>query len=144
MSPRIGVASPVIWTRAAIRDGRCASSSADLIVASSSLIGRQLDMRSFSGCRPVGAEANGGRPIVSRAYRGNQGARPGIAPAILLAALLFASGPAAAGPPFTTDDPEPTDTGHWEDYLYSTAIRADHLSSGTALGLELNYGAAPD
>ncbi len=65
--------------------------------------------------------------------------------ALLLApGLLLETGPALAGPPFTTDDPEPTDTGHWEDYLFTQAIRADHLSAGTALGLELNYGAAPD
>jgi hypothetical protein len=80
----------------------------------------------------------------------NQGVRPGIAPAILLAALLLAAdlilgtGAALAGPPFTTDDPEPTDTGHWENYLFSQAVRADHQTSGSALGLELNYGALPD
>jgi hypothetical protein len=108
----------------------------------------------FSGCRPVAAEANGGRPIVSRAALGNQGMAVGFAPAILLAALLLGdlllaglllgADPALAGPPFATDDPEPTDTGHWEDYLFSQAVRADHMTSGTALGLEVNYGAAPD
>jgi hypothetical protein len=106
-------------------------------------------MWSFSGYRPVVAEANGGRPIVSRAALGNQGMAAGFAPAILLAALLLADlllggDPALAGPPFATDDPEPTDYGHWEDYLFAQAIRADRMTSGTALGLEVNYGAAPD
>jgi hypothetical protein len=107
-------------------------------------------MWSFSGCRPLWAEANGGRPIVSPRAASNQGAARGLGLAIRLAALLLAAdllawaSPALAGPPFTTDDPEPTDTGHWEDYLFSQGIRADHMSSGTTLGLELNYGAAPD
>jgi len=66
----------------------------------------------------------------------------------VLAALLVAadlvSGSALAGPPFATDDPEPTDYGHWENYLFSQAVRADHETSGSAIGLELNYGLLPD
>lgn len=60
----------------------------------------------------------------------------------LAAALLPAS--ASAGPPFLTDDPEPTDTGHWEIYgpLVETEGRGTDFE-GSA-GAELNYGAAPD
>ena len=49
-----------------------------------------------------------------------------------------------AGPPFLTDDPEPTDTGHWEIYApaFDAAGRAPDYE-GSA-GAELNYGAAAD
>jgi hypothetical protein len=51
---------------------------------------------------------------------------------------------ARAGPPFLTDDPEPTETGHWE--IYAPLIEADGKGSdfSGAAGVELNYGAAPD
>ena len=64
-------------------------------------------------------------------------------PAVALAAWLL---PAAAwaGPPFLTDDPEPTDTGHWE--IYGPLIEVDGTGSNFAgvAGVEINYGAAPD
>jgi hypothetical protein len=49
---------------------------------------------------------------------------------------------AAAGPPFLTDDPEPTDTGHWE--IYAPAFEAEGRGADYAgsLGAELNFGAA--
>ena len=51
--------------------------------------------------------------------------------------------PAIAGPPFLTDDPVPTETGHWEIYGFSAAEgRAADLDDD--LGLDLNYGAAKD
>jgi len=52
--------------------------------------------------------------------------------------------PAFAGPPFLTDDPEPTDYQHWETYLYGTGEHTGgaYLIYGPAL--ELNYGALPD
>lgn len=60
-----------------------------------------------------------------------------------LAALLLPSA-ALAGPPFLTDDPEPTETGHWE--IYAPLLEAE--GSGDAfegsLGAEINYGAAPN
>jgi len=57
-------------------------------------------------------------------------------------AALTAS-PALAGPPYVTDDAEPTDTGRYEIYLFAsgTATRDD---SGGAGGIDFNYGAAPD
>lgn len=53
-------------------------------------------------------------------------------------------GAAVAGPPFQTDDPEPTEAGHWEIYapLFETEGADDDF--GGALGTEINYGAAPD
>lgn len=60
----------------------------------------------------------------------------------LAAALL--PGAAKAGPPFLTDDPEPTDTGHWE--IYAPLLEASGRGSDYegSMGAELNYGAAPN
>jgi hypothetical protein len=62
--------------------------------------------------------------------------------ASLFGAFCVAS-PAAAGPPFLTDDPEPVDLGHWEVIGFSmgTVVRGD--SAGTLPGVEVNYGALP-
>ncbi len=57
-------------------------------------------------------------------------------------ALLIASGEAAAGPPYVTDDPEPTDPGGWEIYAFTTGATTPGGFDG-ATGLDLNYGAAP-
>ena len=46
------------------------------------------------------------------------------------------------GPPFLTDDPEPTDTGHWEIYApYFEAEGRGNTFAGSS-GAELNFGAA--
>src|SRR6185436_16151551 len=47
-------------------------------------------------------------------------------------------------PPFLTDDPEPTDTGHWEIYapLFEGSGKGSDFEG--SLGVELNYGAAPN
>jgi hypothetical protein len=66
-----------------------------------------------------------------------------MAPAAILALAIVGSGPAAAGPPFVTDDPEPTDSGHWEIYNFVSATRAGGVTSGQA-GLDINYGGAKD
>jgi hypothetical protein len=50
---------------------------------------------------------------------------------------------ARAGPPFLTDDPEPTDTGHWEIYAPSIEVEGSGRDFEGALGTEINYGAAP-
>lgn len=57
---------------------------------------------------------------------------------------IVVSRPALAGPPFVTDDPEPTDTGHFENYLYVQGTRAGGVTSGPAEGVEINYGGFPD
>jgi hypothetical protein len=56
---------------------------------------------------------------------------------LLAGAILALPCAAAAGPPYVTDDPEPTETGHWENYLFATA----QGDQGQA-GFDLNYGAA--
>ncbi len=54
--------------------------------------------------------------------------------------LCLAATPALAGPPYDTDDPEPTDLGHWEVYAFTAGSRAQGSVDGAA-GLDLNYGA---
>src|ERR1700687_4674009 len=49
-----------------------------------------------------------------------------------------------AGPPFLTDDPEPTDYQHWENYLFASG---DHTGGGYTIdgpAAEVDYGAFPD
>ena len=58
------------------------------------------------------------------------------------AALLLAS-PALAGPPYVTDDPEPTDLGKYEIYLFAGGTATKDGSGGEG-GIDFNYGAAPD
>lgn len=50
--------------------------------------------------------------------------------------------PAAAGPPYLTDDPVPTDPGHWEIYAFAAGEGHRATLDGDA-GLDLNYGALP-
>jgi Putative MetA-pathway of phenol degradation len=59
-------------------------------------------------------------------------------------AILLSPSAAFAGPPFLTDDPEPTDTGHWEIYapLIEAEGRGDEFDVAT--GTEINFGAAKD
>lgn len=55
-------------------------------------------------------------------------------------ALAGAATPAFAGPPYLTDDPVPTDTGHWEIYAFTQGEgRGSALDDDT--GFDLNYGA---
>ena len=53
--------------------------------------------------------------------------------------LCLAATPALAGPPYDTDDPEPTDLRHWEVYAFTAGSRAQGSVDGAA-GLDLNYG----
>lgn len=59
-----------------------------------------------------------------------------------LAGLILwgAAAPAIAGPPYVTDDPVPTDTGHWEIYGF-TSGEGHRWSLEEDVGLDLNYGA---
>lgn len=84
---------------------------------------------SFSKCSTCG-----GRPRAGR--------RPFRAIALLLAAIF--PGTALAGPPFITDDPVPTDTGHWE--IYAPLVEAEGRGADVegSAGFEINYGAARD
>ncbi len=55
--------------------------------------------------------------------------------------VLAAAQPTVAGPPYVTDDPEPTDTGHWEIYAFADGLDASGVTAGES-GLDMNYGAA--
>ena len=57
--------------------------------------------------------------------------------------LSFVPIAANAGPPFLTDDPEPTDTGHWEIYAPEFQSGGSGTDFDGAFGAEINYGAAP-
>lgn len=60
--------------------------------------------------------------------------------ALILLALPVA---AAAGPPYVSDDPEPTDHRRWEIYLFATGGGRQGETAAEG-GLDLNYGAARD
>jgi hypothetical protein len=58
-------------------------------------------------------------------------------------AVVAGSAAAIAGPPFVTDDPEPTDPGRWEIYTFvAGTVTAGETDSQA--GFDLNYGAARD
>jgi hypothetical protein len=59
-----------------------------------------------------------------------------------LALLSFAT-PAHAGPPFLTDDPDPTPYQHYEIYGFAAGERANDGDAG-AVGIDYNYGGAPN
>ena len=63
--------------------------------------------------------------------------------ALLAALLVAAPGLAFAGPPFITDDPEPTEVHKWEIYTFAAATR-EGGQTGTDVGVDLNYGGARD
>jgi len=62
-----------------------------------------------------------------------------------IAALLLGlmNGPALAGPPFVSDDPEPTDYQHFEIYTFNNGTNTRDGTGGET-GIDFNYGAAPD
>jgi hypothetical protein len=66
-------------------------------------------------------------------------------PKTAMAAALLAAAPtlAFAGPPYMSDDPEPTDYRHYEIYLFANGARAVDGVSGES-GVDFNYGALPD
>ena len=59
---------------------------------------------------------------------------------LLAVGLVAVAAPALAGPPYLTDDPVPTDTGHWEIYAF-TAGEGRSADFDDDIGLDLNYGA---
>ena len=56
--------------------------------------------------------------------------------------LCLAATAAQAGPPYVTDDPEPTDLHHWEIYSFGAGTKTPGQFDATA-GVDLNYGALP-
>jgi len=59
------------------------------------------------------------------------------------AAACAVAAPALAGPPYITDDPEPTDLGHWEVFAYASGVHAAGDTAGEG-GVDINYGAAKE
>src|ERR1700688_3824545 len=64
-------------------------------------------------------------------------------PEIAIVALFALARPASAGPPYVSDDPEPTDYKHFEIYTFNSGTATQSGISG-ATGIDFNYGAAPD
>ena len=62
---------------------------------------------------------------------------------VFTAVLSALSRLAIAGPPYVTDDPEPTDYKHYEIYLFGSATSTRDGSGGSA-GIDFNYGASPN
>ena len=63
--------------------------------------------------------------------------------ALGLVFLVMPYTPAVAGPPYMTDDPEPTDTGHFEIYAFTQGMTAQSGPGGQG-GIDFNYGGAPN
>jgi hypothetical protein len=59
--------------------------------------------------------------------------------ALAMLAMAGAAAPALAGPPYLTDDPVPTDTGHWEIYAF-TAGEGYRSTLDADAGFDFNYG----
>jgi len=58
--------------------------------------------------------------------------------------FLFCNQQVIAGPPFSTDDPQPVDFKHWEYYISTMNTFRTELSSGTSPHFEINYGLVPN
>lgn len=59
------------------------------------------------------------------------------------AVLICAATPALAGPPYLSDDPQPTDYQHFEIYSFALGSQTRDGWSGET-GIDFNYGGAPD
>jgi hypothetical protein len=64
--------------------------------------------------------------------------------AVVAVTTALFSAPAQAGPPYTTDDPEPVEYQHWEVYLATQHEVTRDGATGTAPHVEVNYGAVPN
>ena len=72
------------------------------------------------------------------------GPRPSLGRLTIAATLLMGFlNPALAGPPYRTDDPEPTDYEHYEIYAFTNGIVAGDGTNGAG-GIDFNYGGAPN
>ena len=63
---------------------------------------------------------------------------------LLLAALFMGPASLWAGPPYQTDDPEPTELGHLEVIVAATTTFTEAGKQAGFPQLQLNYGAVPD
>jgi hypothetical protein len=57
--------------------------------------------------------------------------------------LVLLTRSAIAGPPYVSDDPEPTEYKHFEIYTFTNGMTARDGTAGQS-GIDFNYGAAPD
>ena len=57
--------------------------------------------------------------------------------------LVVLARPAVAGPPFVSDDPEPTPYRHFEIYTFNNGTNSRDGTGGET-GIDFNDGAAPD
>jgi hypothetical protein len=66
-----------------------------------------------------------------------------VAAVALAMVVTLAPDQVEAGPPYFTDDPEPTAKGHWEVFGF---LNGAHVTGETAgqTGVDINYGAAKD
>jgi hypothetical protein len=64
--------------------------------------------------------------------------------AVTGASIFMLGAPAFAGPPYVTDDPEPTPYRSYEIYLASDYARSADSVDVTAPHLEFNYGLFPN
>jgi hypothetical protein len=62
---------------------------------------------------------------------------------VVLVTLQIAASCALAGPPYFSDDPEPTETGHFEIYAFANGT-LNHDGHSGAAGIDFNYGGLPD
>jgi hypothetical protein len=69
--------------------------------------------------------------------------RHALAAITIIAGLPGPSIAAWAGPPYLTDDPEPTDYQHYEIYAFTNGMNALDGTSGES-GIDFNYGGAPN
>jgi hypothetical protein len=58
--------------------------------------------------------------------------------------IIALASPAAAGPPYLTDDPEPPPFGRYEAVFFTTGLEADGTAAGALPAVEFNYGGFPD
>lgn len=61
----------------------------------------------------------------------------------LVFCIGFGASAALAGPPYVTDDPEPTPYGHFEIYAFALGTEAREGHGGET-GIDFNYGGADD
>jgi hypothetical protein len=64
-------------------------------------------------------------------------------PPVFALLLIGMAAPAFAGPPYMSDDPEPTDYKHFEIYTFLNGTVSKDGTNGEA-GIDFNYGAAPN
>ena len=62
---------------------------------------------------------------------------------VLLSLATTLTRMAFAGPPYLSDDPQPTDTGHYEIYFFNTGAAGSGAIQRSE-GIDFNYGGAPD